>query len=99
MAGLIGCADIRKGPALLVLVAFVFLVRLFAKRERWLAFLSANRFSLFKRGFWYEKCPTEVLRRTLWGKCIYPKCEGVVQVVPAPSRGKVEPLVDRQMFR
>ena len=85
--GVLSYVGIQKGMALLVLAPCCLLVALITKNDRWLMGLQANDMAHFKDSLWYEKLPDgNFLSYVKRSKCIYPKCNGLVQIVPAPPR-------------
>ena len=86
MLGVLAQLGFHNGMSLLVLVPVSLIVALITKHDRWLASLDGDK-AHFKEGLWYEKLPdSNFISYVKRAKCIYPKCEGLVHIVPAPPR-------------
>jgi hypothetical protein len=83
--GVLAHLGLEKGVSIIVLIPASLLVAFISNHDRWLMALGEG--AHFKNGFWYEKLPDgDFVSYVKHAKCIYPKCEGLVHVVPAPPR-------------
>jgi len=85
--GILSYIGIQKGTAVLMLGPICLLVALITKNDRWLVSLPANGTAHFKDGLCYEKLSDgNFISYIKRAKCTYPKCDGLVHIVPAPPR-------------
>jgi hypothetical protein len=85
--GVFSYVGIQKGVAILVLAPMCLLMALITKKDRFLASLQADGSAQFSDGLWYEKLlDGNFMSYVKRAKCIYPKCNGLVYIVPAPPR-------------
>jgi hypothetical protein len=86
VAGLLSYFNIPKGMPFFALVPIFIIVAFVTHHDVWVTKLSPN-VAHFKNGRWYENCGNgQVASYIKRAKCIYPKCDGSVSVVPAPPR-------------
>ncbi len=87
IAGVLTYIGINEGMMILVLFPIVLVIAMFTKQARWLHNLPKNNTALFKDGRWYEKLEDGNIAIYLKkGKCIFPKCKGIINIVSAPPR-------------
>lgn len=87
MAGILAYLGFNQGIVILVLAPVCLLIAVITKNDRWVNDLVNDNKSYYLNGQWYEKLPGDnVAIYYKRAKCIYPKCEGVVNIVPAPPR-------------
>ncbi|MDR2880593.1 MAG: hypothetical protein LBV29_01655 [Azoarcus sp.] len=87
MLGVLSYIGIQKGMAILLLGPICLLMALITKKDRWLVSLQADGSAQFSDGLWYEKLPDgNFMSYVKRAKCVYPKCNGLVRIVPAPPR-------------
>ncbi|WP_039989421.1 hypothetical protein, partial [Vibrio owensii] len=77
----------NQGMIVLVLAPICWIIAVVTKNDRWVNDLPPDQTSYYRSGKWYEKLPDgNVAIYYKKAKCIYPKCTGVVNIVPAPPR-------------
>ena len=87
VAGLLAYFGFNQGMVILVLAPVCWLIAAITSDDRWVNDLSNDKRSYYRNGQWYEKLPNgNVSIYYKRAKCIYPKCEGSVNIVPAPPR-------------
>jgi len=87
IAGLLAYIGIGQGLILIILAPICWLVSLITKHDRWLADLPEDGQSHYNQGQWYEKLDNgNVAIYLKKAKCIFPRCGGVVNIIPAPAR-------------
>lgn len=84
--GLISYLGLNKGIIVLIFAPLALFMTLFTSHQRWVLGLPTD-IAKHKGGWWYEKLENDEIAVYLKkAKCIYPKCNGVVHIVPAPPR-------------
>jgi hypothetical protein len=79
--------NIGMGLVLLVLAPICYLIAIITKDDRWVNNLNYDKKSYYRKGQWFEKLSDgNVAIYYKRAKCIYPKCEGSINIVPAPAR-------------
>lgn len=79
--------EIEQGIVFSVFGLLWLLVVWITKNDRWLVSLPTDGTAQFKDGLWYGKLSNgNFISYTRRAKCIYPKCDGFVHIVPAPPR-------------
>lgn len=87
LLGVLSYLGVSKGMGILALAPACLVVALITKKNRWLVSLQADGAARFADGLWYQKLPDgNFVSYAKEAKCIYPKCNGLVHVVPAPPR-------------
>lgn len=87
IAGLLSYIGINQGMMIFIFAPLAWVIAMLTKHKRWLYDLPANNTAIYKEGWWYEKLDDGNIAIYLKnGKCIYPKCEGTINIVPAPPR-------------
>lgn len=87
LAGVLTYMGLNIGIVLLVLAPVCWLVAIITKDDRWINGLIYDKNSYYRNGQWFEKLPDgNVAIYYKRAKCIYPKCEGSINIVPAPPR-------------
>ncbi|RDK82579.1 UNVERIFIED_ORG: hypothetical protein DFO82_2403 [Idiomarina abyssalis] len=87
MLGLLTYLGFSHGIIILILAPICWLISVVTKNDRWMNGLYHNNKSYYRDGRWYEKLPNnDVAVYYKRAGCIYPRCDGVVNIVPAPPR-------------
>lgn len=87
VAGLLSYIGLNIGIVLLVFAPICLGIAVITKDVRWVNDLAYDEKSYYRNGQWYEKLPNgNVAIYYKKSKCIYPKCEGSINIVPAPPR-------------
>lgn len=85
--GVLSYVGIQNRTVIVVLLSICLFVMLIAKKDLWLTSLKVDGSANFKDGLWYEKrSDGNFMSYIKKAKCIYPKCDGLVQIIPAPPR-------------
>lgn len=76
-----------RGVVAFVSVGLFFVIKEMTQYGCWVNNLTYDEESHYRNGQWYEKLSNNnVAIYYKRGKCIYPKCEGSIDIVPAPPR-------------
>ncbi|MFD2167219.1 hypothetical protein ACFSJY_13260 [Thalassotalea euphylliae] len=86
-AGILAYLGFNQPVVLLVLAPICWLIAKITEDDRWVNGLSQDNKSYYREGSWYEKLPNgNVAIYDKRAKCVYPRCEGTINIVPAPPR-------------